>query len=383
MPRFAAIEGLRGWLAWGVVLSHIAQVLGMGLHGGHEVWLDYAGEMGVMTFIAISGFVIAGLVVDRNEPWPRYITRRAFRIFPAYWVAYAAAFFALPLAIAALGHTPAALLADPAYNYDEVLHGWQKAVADRPVEQIGLHAVLLQGVIPDSIWPYSSTAVLGPAWSLTLEWQFYLIAPVFVGLVARDSSRMAITLVIAALAVAFHMSLFGHYDLPSFLPGAGYIFLIGIASRLNFERLKSAPVGPEIVPIALAIGILFPGIMFLAIWLSVLAYLARREVWAARPAGRRLSAVMDAMFASRLAQWFGARSYAVYLVHFPIIMALSLPILRDVPGGTGVHFLAFLGAVIPLTLLAAELMHRLVELPFIALGARLARGAPKPVVPAG
>ena len=351
MPRFAAIEGLRGWLAWGVVLSHIAQVL--------------------------------GLVVDRNEPWPRYITRRAFRIFPAYWVAYAAAFFALPLAIAALGHTPAALLADPAYNYDEVLRGWQAAITDRPVEQIGLHSVLLQGVMPDSVWPYSSTAVLGPAWSLTLEWQFYLIAPVFVGLVARDSSRMAITLVVAALAVAFHMGLFGHYDLPSFLPGAGYIFLIGIASRLNFERLKSAPVGPESVPIALAIGILFPGIMFLAIWLCVLAYLARREAWAASPAGRRLANAMDVMFASRVAQWFGARSYAVYLVHFPIIMALSPPILRDVHGGTGLQFLAFLGAVIPLTLLAAELMHRLVERPFIALGARLARGGPRPVAPAG
>ena len=382
MPRFAAIEGLRGWLAWGVVLSHIAQVLGMGLYGGHEVWLGYAGETGVMTFIAISGFVIAGLVVDKNEPWPRYITRRAFRIFPAYWVAYAAAFLALPLGISALAHVPA-LIADPAYNYDEVLHGWQAAITARPVEQIGLHAVLLQGVIPDSLWPYTSTAVLGPAWSLTLEWQFYLIAPVFVGLVARDSSRMVITLVVAALAVAFHMGLFGHYDLLSFLPGVGYIFLIGIASRLNFERLKSAPVGPEIVPVALAIGILFPGIMFLAIWLSVLAYLARREAWAASPAGRRLSGVMDVMFASRLAQWFGARSYAVYLVHFPIIMGVSLPILRDVPGGTGLHFLAFFGAVIPLTLLAAELMHRLVELPFIALGARLARGASKPMIPAG
>ncbi len=383
MPRFAAIEGVRGWLAWGVVLSHIAQVLGMGLHGGHEVWLDYAGETGVMTFIAISGFVIAGLVVDKNEPWPRYITRRAFRIFPAYWVAYAAAFLALPLAIAALGHTPAALLADPAYNYDEVLHGWQAAITDRPVKQIGLHIVLLQGVIPDSLWPYSSTAVLGPAWSLTLEWQFYLIAPVFVWLVARDSSRMAITLVVAALAVAFHMGLFGHYDLPSFLPGAGYIFLIGIASRLNFERLKSAPVGPEIVPVAIAIGILFPGIMFLAIWLSVLAYLARREAWAASPSGRRLAGAMDAMFASRVAQWFGARSYAVYLVHFPIIMGLSLPILRDIHGGTGLQFLAFLGAVIPLTLLTAELMHRLVERPFIALGARLAGGRPRTAAPAG
>lgn len=381
MPRFAAIEGVRGWLAWGVVVSHIAQVLGLGLHGGHEVWLGYAGETGVMTFIAISGFVIAGLVVDKNEPWPRYITRRAFRIFPAYWVAYAAAFLALPLAIAALGSVPA-LVADPAYNYDEVLHGWQAAVADRPVEQIGLHAVLLQGVVPDSLWPYTSTAVLGPAWSLTLEWQFYLVAPALVWLVARDSSRMAITLAVAALAVAFHMGLFGHYDLPSFLPGAGYIFLIGIASRLNFERLKSAPVGPEIVPVALAIGILFPGIMFLAIWLCVLAYLARREAWAASPSGRRLAGVMDTLFASPVAQWFGARSYAVYLVHFPIIMALSLPILRDVQGGAGLQFLAFIGAVIPLTVIVAELMHRLVERPFIALGARLARGASRTPMPA-
>ena len=381
MPRFAAIEGVRAWLAWAVVVSHIAQVLGLGLHGGHEVWLGYAGEAGVMTFIAISGFVIAGLVVDKNEPWPRYITRRAFRIFPAYWVAYAAAFLALPLAISALAHVPA-LLADPAYNFDEILHGWQTAVADRPIEQIGLHVALLQGVVPDSLWPYSSTAVLGPAWSLTLEWQFYLIAPAFVWLVARDSSRMAITLVVAALAVAFHMGLFGHYDLPSFLPGAGYIFLIGIASRLNFERLKSAPVGPEIVPVALAIGILFPGVMFLAVWLCVLAYLARREAWAASPSGRRFASVMDALFASPVAQWFGARSYAVYLVHFPIIMALSLPILRDVQGGTGQLFLAFIGAVIPLTLLASELMHRLVERPFIALGARLARGAPRTPMPA-
>ena len=308
MPRFAAIEGLRAWLAWAVVFSHIAQVLGMGLHGGHEVWLGYAGETGVMTFIAISGFVIAGLVVDRKEPWPRYITRRAFRIFPAYWIAYAAAFLALPLAIAALGHMPASVLADPAFNYDEVLHGWQKAVADRPVEQIGLHVVLLQGVIPDSLWPYTSTAVLGPAWSLTLEWQFYLIAPVFVALVARDRSRMATTLVIAALAVAFHMGVFGDYDLPSFLPGAGYIFLIGIASRLNFERLKSAPIGPEIIPVVIAIGILFPPTTFLAIWVCIVAYLARREAWAASASGRRLAGLMDALFASPVAQWFGARS---------------------------------------------------------------------------
>jgi len=381
MPRFAAIEGLRAWLAWAVVFSHIAQVLGMGLHGGHEVWLGYAGETGVMTFIAISGFVIAGLVIDRQEPWPRYITRRAFRIFPAYWIAYAAACFALPLAIAALAHLPQQV-ADPAYDYDELLQGWRQALSDRPAEQIGLHIALLQGVIPDSLWPHTSTAPLGPAWSLTLEWQFYLIAPALVWAVVREKTRMPATLLIAALAVVFHMGLFGHYDLPSFLPGAGYIFLIGIASRLQFEKLKAAPIGPEVVPVALAIGIIFPTVAFLAIWASVLAYLARREAWAASPAGRWLAGAMDGLFASPVAQWFGARSYAVYLVHFPIVMAVSLPLLREVQGGAGVRFLAFAAVVIPLTLLASEILHRLVERPCIALGARLARGAPGAALPA-
>ena len=375
MQRFAAIEGLRAWLAWAVVFSHIAQVLGLGIHGGHAVWFDHAGEAAVFIFIAISGFVIAGLVIDRQEPWPRYITRRAFRLFPAYWLAYGAAFLALPFGIAALAHVPA-LIADPAYSYDELLRGWQATMADHGAIELVLHIVLLQGVVPDSLIPYSASAVLGPAWSLTLEWQFYLVAPAFVGLVARNTSRMAATLVIAALAVAFHMGAFGRYDLPSFLPGAGYIFLIGIASRLNFEKIRAAAIGPEVVPVLMAIAIIVPAIAFLAIWLCILAYLARREAWATGSAGRRLASAMDQLFASPLAQWFGARSYSVYLVHFPIIMVLSLPILRDVHG-SGLQFLAFAAAVIPLVLIASELMHRFVERPFIALGARLVRGAPK------
>ena len=376
MQRFAAIEGLRAWLAWAVVFSHITQVMGLGIHGGHAVWFDRAGETAVFIFIAISGFVIAGLVVDRREPWPRYITRRAFRLFPAYWLAYGAAFLALPLGIAALDHIPA-LTSDPAYAYDELLRGWQATMRDHGATEVALHIGLLQGVVPDSVIPYSASAVLGPAWSLTLEWQFYLAAPAFVWLVARDTSRMAFTLAVAVLAVAFHMGVFGRYVLPSFLPGAGYIFLIGVASRLNFEKVRAAPIGSEVVPVLVAIAIIVPAIAFLAIWLCILAYLARREAWAASPPGKRLAGAMGALLASSPAQWFGARSYSVYLVHFPIIMALSLPILRDVHG-SGLQFLAFVAAVITLVLVASELMHRLVERPFIALGARLVRTRPRP-----
>ena len=222
MPRFAAIEGLRAWLAWVVVFSHIGQSLGLADHGGRSLWLARAGEAAVLVFITVSGFVIAGLVIDKQETWPRYITRRAFRIFPAFWAAYAAALFALPLAISALPYLQ--WIGDPQFTYDELLASWAKAMADHPWQQISLHLTLLQGVVPDSAWPFTSVAVLGPAWSLSLEWQFYLVAPVFVWLVTQDRYRMATAIGVGVLSLAFHYGLFGSFTLPSFLPGAAFVF---------------------------------------------------------------------------------------------------------------------------------------------------------------
>ena len=381
MPRFAAIEGLRAWLAWAVVLSHISQSLGLEISGGHTVWFERAGGMAVTVFIAVSGFVIAGLVLDRQEPWPRYILRRAFRIFPAYWLSYAGALIALPLGILALPHLTWGQ--DIAYTYDELLVSWAKAIADHPWRQLALHLTLFQGVVPDSVWPLTSTAALGPAWSLSLEWQFYLLAPIMVWLLMQDRYRMATVLAIAGLALAFHGGLFGDYNLPSFLPGAGYIFLIGIACRIHFDQLKLMPIGPEVIPILVVLAFIVPDALWLIIWGGVLIYLLRAEAWSASAAGRRIAAIMKGMFASSLATYLGARSYSVYMVHFPIIMAMtSLIAPRWRLDQTG-FFFALMLAVLPTTLLASELLYRLVERPMIALGARLAgESRPKSVAQA-
>jgi peptidoglycan/LPS O-acetylase OafA/YrhL len=52
--RFAALKGLRLRLAGAVVFSHIAQARGPGVHGGHAVWLDQAGEAAAFVFVAIT-----------------------------------------------------------------------------------------------------------------------------------------------------------------------------------------------------------------------------------------------------------------------------------------------------------------------------------------
>lgn len=372
MPRFIAIEGLRAWLAWAVVAWHLVQFTGLARDEGPMTWFPVIGDCAVMVFIAISGFVIAGLVTDKAEPYPKYITRRVLRIFPVYLVILAIAFIALPLGVWAEDHSPWS--ADPLFYYDEVLHGHVDTVAGRPLQQATLHIALMQGIVPDSLWPNTSMAVLGPAWSLSLEWQFYLVAPAFVWLLASPRWRMATVIAVALMGLAWHFDLFGDYAAPSFLPAAAYIFLIGIASRLTFDRIRTMAIGPEAIPLLLALGVIYPDVLWLALWCAALIYLARREAWRS-PAGQAhpVAALMDRLLASRVAAYLGARSYSVYLVHMPMMMLVGWLVTRhltleEIPA----RILLALGTVLA-TLAASDVLYRLVERPMIALGARLVR----------
>ncbi|MEY2758305.1 MAG: hypothetical protein RIR33_2083 [Pseudomonadota bacterium] len=335
-------------------------------------WFPVIGDCAVMVFIAISGFVIAGLVTDKAEPYPEYITRRVLRIFPVYLVILAIAFLALPLGVWAEDHSPWS--ADPLFYYDEILHGHVDTVAGRPLQQATLHIALMQGIVPDSLWPNTSMAVLGPAWSLSLEWQFYLVAPAFVWLLANPRWRMATVIAIALMGLAWHFDLFGDYLAPSFLPAAAYVFLIGIASRLAFDRIRNLGIGPEAIPLLLALGVIYRDVLWLALWCAALIYLARSEAWRS-PDGQAhpVAAVMDRLLASRAAAYLGARSYSVYLVHMPMMMLVGWLMTRHLTlEETPARMLLALGTVLA-TLAASDILHRLVERPMIALGARLVR----------
>ncbi|HVZ99021.1 MAG TPA: acyltransferase [Caulobacterales bacterium] len=370
MPRFAAIEGLRAWLAWAVVFSHLAQTLSMEALGGHWKLMEDGGEVAVYVFIVISGFVITGLVVDKQESWPRYILRRAFRIFPAYWVAWALALAVLPFALAALAHEP--WLAAPGATYDDLLRGWNGAMRAHALPEHLLHATLLSGVVADSVWPYAANAVLGPAWSLTLEWQFYLVAPLLIWLLRSKHGRLPAVLAIALGAYGFQEQWFGHYNLPTFLPGAAYVFLIGIASRLGFAELKRVPVPAAFVFGALIVGVIYREIMWLAVWCAMLAFLLRGAEWRAAT-----GAVMRAAFESAPARYFGACSYSVYLLHLPIMQFATWIITTRFAPDQMHAFLYVTAATVPATLILSDALYRAVERPMIGLGARLARSEPK------
>ncbi len=177
------VRGLDGLRAVAVTLVFLS-------HRAHFGAVD-VGQIGVWTFFLISGFLIVGelhrsrLAIERGASSRRYAFwlfagKRALRILPVYY---------LLLAALAIAH---------------------RSVYQRGVD-LGLrwHAVFLSdywiGVVKEG-WPGSTSHF----WSLAVEQQFYLIAPIV--LLATRASRH---LTIYAAAVALAADTGGSFRIPA------------------------------------------------------------------------------------------------------------------------------------------------------------------------
>ena len=160
MKRFVAIEGLRAWLAWTVVISHVARITNIYAYGvGRE--LSKAGDKAVLIFIVISGFVITHLLLSKQEPYAIYITRRFFRTFPLFAVTCFVGYFAAKLLAQAIVNLPwgneefFTKGVIPVVESTEAFF-WEHTIA---------HATMLHGALSTAALPASPYAFNGPGWS--------------------------------------------------------------------------------------------------------------------------------------------------------------------------------------------------------------------------
>jgi peptidoglycan/LPS O-acetylase OafA/YrhL len=371
--RIAAIEGLRAWLARAVVFYHLSITTNIDAHYGIVAKAEMIGSGAVMIFMMLSGFVITGLLLTRKEAWLPFITRRAFRLFPAYWIALALGAIAMltrPYVFADVSWA-----SDPAFVADMAYHATNHdAVFAAPLEQTLFHVALLQGAPPPAYMPQSATTILGPAWSLTVEWQFYLVAP-FVVWMARKQIR-AVTLVIAAAILVFGMQRGWMSDwvttasLPNFL----YVFVIGIFCRIALPYLpRHDGFGWAAAAAIVAIGVQTGIAPAIAIWLAFVMLIARTpENGAERTRAGLLDRVFAAAFESPLATYLGERSYSVYILHSPILVFAGYVLFPMYDFTREEALVAMTLVIVPTILIASDLMYRFVERPMIRIGARVA-----------
>ena len=146
----AELDGLRG-IAILLVMMHRLYPRSRAMP-----WPIEGGWIGVDLFFVISGFLIAGILIDtRDDPdyFRNFYARRALRIFPLFYLLVGGMFLLFPL----LGH-----------------EGF--------VRQAGSPAwyLLHLGNVPEAVLGKDPPYWLGPVWSLAIEEQFYWTFPLLV-----------------------------------------------------------------------------------------------------------------------------------------------------------------------------------------------------------
>ncbi|UCE31195.1 MAG: acyltransferase [Burkholderiales bacterium] len=345
-------DALRGCAVFGVFAHHLHAYTGLSL----PVLGVAGGLLGVQLFFLISGYLIVSSA--RREPPLGYLVRRAFRIFPAYW------------AVVATLTLSRGLLADAAEHPWLFLANWWALT----------HAV------PAALLRFDVTTV---AWTLTIELGWYLLVPLLVaiepaGAAVRARYWRALLVVSLLLSIAWVTAAqAGVLDAPfeAAIAAAGvapvdafmrFAFIVNaLPAQLAFfvagawfateprvlDRIPDAALAAAAVAFALpAAG-----------WNDLLglhpAPLSGLGLLAFLVLVRRRLAVRVGKFAAGWC-WLGRVSYPVYLVHVPLIIAVSAAL-----AGSGWLVAAAAAVAVGIT---AQLLHHLIERPGIALGRRIA-----------
>jgi len=333
--REAYIDGLRGVAALAVLAVHATSWLQQTLGPGNA--LSFAlrhGVYGVDLFFVLSGFCLAYpyLRAPRRLDLVRFFTRRLVRIIPPYYAAIA--FFAL-----ALWAGPPAFI----HFVFPPQSGWR---------------LLSQVLFLDRNPHFLS----GTFWTLAIELRWYLAFPLVLWLWTVSPRAFAVVLV--AAIVAFRWTTAGAADLYA-LPA----FMLGIVAADAAVR-RSVSAATAWLGLVLLLALTIPIEWFLGPphfdpplrELDVRNYLPpQRTLWqfiafcAMLLAG--ISASSQKLLGWRPLAFCGEASYSLYLVHYPVVLALRSS--RVLPDGS------FLEAAVLLVagLGAGLLFWRLVEYP--------------------
>jgi peptidoglycan/LPS O-acetylase OafA/YrhL len=320
--RLARLDGLRGVAACLVAFYHAQLLFAPGTFdraGPVVAALHTWGWTAVDLFFIISGFIFANAYgrpgqLASGEALRRFALARVARLYPLHLVMLLTTAF---LFAGKPGSDGAAFMA---------------------------HLLMLQAFVS----PFADTFD-GPSWSLTIECLCYAIF----ALAACAGRRVLLGVTVAAAALGgLWLALYGLPGGPwdSGLVARGLLgFFVGQGLWHGRARLSAIPAAA--LALALAAGLaLATGPWSPVLALDLLAW----------PAALLLALRWPAL-ESRAALWLGDRSYAIYLIHMPVI-ELAAKRFGPVSGGT-LTVVAFHAALAVIVGLLADAALRRIELP--------------------
>lgn len=367
LPDYApALTGLRGVAAGWVLLFHLWQFMGtprLALGPLDATPLFARGHLGVDLFFVLSGYLIGGpwLVAKlRGGARPslrEFWLRRARRVLPAYWLQWL-----ILAAVASFG----------AKGFPLDARG--------VLLDLSLASNLIDNTTPlNAVW-----------WSLPVEWDFYLFAPLLAaGMASRGRLPWLLPGIVLA-TVAFRVLCwwaFWEYLQDSLalyrwviqLPGRLDQFALGMLVAWAFALGREGRGGPlALFGIALTLALAWIGFgtgsavdTALAPWLFFeLTLIGCGFAALTAAAAMRHPAWLVGWLGHRAMGFLGTVSYSLYLWHYPLLQGLRG--FADAHGWATASW-SFASAALAASLAVAWLSYRIAERPF--LRRRTATGA--------
>jgi peptidoglycan/LPS O-acetylase OafA/YrhL len=230
--------------------------------------------------------------------------------------------------------------------------GWPNAWA----AEIAAHLTMTHGLVPNGLLPDVWVSFLGAAWSLSTEWQFYVLALV-IGRSRMGTERLAaVFLLLAVAGLAWDLVAPDAWRFSrAFLPNKAHYFALGIASAIWVDRRTVR-----------SFALVLAATLVLCAAHGNVEKLLPPLVWtlcvAAQLYPGRLTIVATPL-RLRAVQWLGAVSYPLYLANEPVQKGLGYVLTIFARGDSLVFTAVWVPAAVLLPLGVAALLHRHVETP--------------------
>ena len=341
--RYAAIDGMRGLLAYAVFIHHGA-ITWHYLHTG--LWslppsrlYTHLGQSSVALFFMVTAFLFWDklLKAGPDMDWPGFVSSRFYRVYPVY------AFAVLLIAVLALASTGFELRTSP-LDLLRRLVGWAtfKAPPINGMENTG------------QIVAYAT-------WSLPYELLFYAALPALAFLfTSARRLRSALVSAVTTLILLLYFRNFSLAVLECFLGGIAAAYAIRHPRLVGFARSDRG--------LAVALAALLAAVTAFKTAYAPLPVMGLGLFFIMVAAGQDFRGVLT----RQPVLWLGEISYGVYLLHGIAIWTLitANAALRPVIAEDArLYALALAGAGI-LVVAVASLVHLIIERPAIMIGRR-------------
>jgi len=349
--RVLPMEGLRALAALLVFFVHFYALFHPYIADGSWALVVFGtagafGHTGVDLFFVLSGFLIYGILFEKNPKYENFIRRRARRLYPVFLAVFGM-YLVLSLVFPGESRLP---------------HGLSKLLA-----YIAANLLMLPGMT-------SITPMITVAWSLSYEWFFYLAMPLLIAALAlrRWSSGRRIALFLLLPSLYFVLVSFGIVGRVRLVLFAAGIVIWELVDRGGLHRLKAW--AEYLVAAAFLINILAIG---LAGWQRGDSGLVLLDIpWWYTPSlfvtllpfclySMFYSGFLQRLFSHDYLRWMGNISYSYYLIHGLALHGMRLLVNRLFPPAprSSIFDVLLLMACLSFSIICAALLYLVVEKP--------------------